>query len=290
VTAIPAHDTAELFLAFQAERPRGEPRASRSSIEQQALAIGSLLRFLGGNGASMDEIQPQAVAAWRDELERRLGPATVNRYLARLSAWFRWAQDRQICTLNPVRPVRRLRVPQKRPRLPIGKPEGFWATVQGLEPPLSRLAFVLLATTGMRQGEAKALTWDGVDDGWLDVPGADGGTKRHDRRIPLCGQAAGALGELRAINPAGYCIGQAGGEKPLTSHLNHWWKPTGVRPHDLRRWYRTALEGLGGQHGIIDDLLGHSTSRVRAAYTPGMNEEAATELVKRFEDWLGSAP
>ena len=58
-------------------------------------------------------------------------------------------------------------------------------------------------------------------------------------------------------------------------------------PHDLRRFFYTALETLNVPAYIRDDLMGHAAHKVRNAYSHVNNVEAARPAIDQFDAWLG---
>uniref|UniRef100_A0A6M3JRA3 Putative integrase n=1 Tax=viral metagenome TaxID=1070528 RepID=A0A6M3JRA3_9ZZZZ len=175
----------------------------------------------------------------------------------------------------------------------------FWDVLGQFETePRKRATVGLLGVTGLRRGEAAALRWSAVrpDDRMLVVPaGSSESTKRHGRNIPIISTTEGFLAVLRETgDPDGYICGCDGGRKPITSQVSNWLKPMRLSAHDLRRFFRTALETVAASERIdgrlagfvIDDLMGHQTGRVRAAYTPQSNGAAARPLMEAFGAWL----
>jgi len=186
--------------------------------------------------------------------------------------------------------VLRVRVDRMRPGLPIRTPADLMGLLESLEEP-PREWIQLLATTGLRQGEAKALEWGDWDrdSGVLAVHRGRETTKRHQRSIllpKLATEALWAIAELSGDGCGPYILSIHANYRPLTSQLNSVLRPHGVRPHDLRRFFVTALETLGAPKTVVDDLVGHSADKVRAAYTPAENVEAARPWIEKFDQWL----
>ncbi len=223
---------------------------------------------------------------FRDHLLRlRLAPGTVNLYLASLGAWFAWGVDHGHVYRNEVRGVLRVKAPTRRAEVSLRTVADLDALLAKVGGPVQRAYITILAGTGLRQGEAKALRWADWDSAMdtLTVVAGRETTKRHDRVIPLPDQVSRSLDWLGANSGGDYVFG---GEKPLSSQLNRWLRPHGVSPHDLRRFFITAMEGLGAPKTVIDDLVGHSPGKVRGAYTPGDNLEATRPWIAKFQGWL----
>lgn len=295
-------DAVREYLTWcRAEGPYGVPNAAEATVVNRERILQEFLVFVHGRWPRLRAIHHVLlfhVASWRDGalIPAKLAPGTVNAKLATVSAWFSWAVDHGRCWQNPCANLKRLPNPQReRPALSVQTPDELRELLAALSEPRRRAAICVLATTGLRQGEFKLLQWEHWDEAarTIAVAGSEHErTKRHRRTIPLCAQATQALSLLRGLRADGdgpYICGAGHNRRPMTAQLNAWLKGTGVTPHDCRRFFRTALETISAPGPLIDDLLGHVTSRVRKAYTPTVNLEAAREWIGRLEEWLGSA-
>jgi integrase len=179
--------------------------------------------------------------------------------------------------------------------------------------------WALLATTGLRLGEALALTWDDIDIqaaqlrvtknyskvGRGEWAIADPKTKRSRRTVPLAPQLADALLELQARQAQER---QAAGElwadddAVFADEYGRRYEPTAVsapfkralkeaglaetlRVHDLRHGFATQLlrEGVPLVH--ISKLLGHSTLAITAdlyTHLDGDDTNGAGEIMGRL--------
>jgi integrase len=155
----------------------------------------------------------------------------------------------------------------------------------------------LAAFTGLRQGEALALTSDAVDAGWVHVRGSVSRATRavdatknatSDRHVPyhpalgpvLVAQAQerdrlALLGgpEYAQRNPEGRLWSKPDGSPLVGSTVSHWFaaacERAGIphyRFHDLRHYYASSLINKGAPIGVVAKYLGHAdvtiTSRV----------------------------
>lgn len=286
----------------QEPTPDGVPNAEPGTVRNKDRITADFVQFLRATWSPgprfMHHLRRSYVAQWRQELVRRgLGAATINSYVATLASWFAWAVDFGTMATNPCHDLKRFKVDNGKRAAPAITTFAALADLLGQTIPDGRVrdAAVILATTGMRQGEARALCWTdwNAAAGTLTIPGRTvERTKRHARTIPLTDQATETLHRMasaRSETSGPYILGVRNHHKPLTSQLNAWLKPYGIRPHDLRRTYRVLMESLGAPGEIIDDLMGHRTTRVRAAYTPEINVQAAARWVRRFGDALRDA-
>jgi len=143
---------------------------------------------------------------------------------------------------------------------------------ESADEPLRLAAIYLLAATGMRQGELRALRVKDYDSiaRLIRIPKPDGvrrrETKWHERDIPVCDGAQAVIRGL-AESVGGLLLETQDG-KPLTSQINAWLRPYHITPHDLRRWFYTSLEAEQIPAYIIDDMVGHAPSASSQAYRP----------------------
>jgi len=146
-----------------------------------------------------------------------------------------------------------------------------------------------LATTGMRQGELRAMRRADTDLAGqrLTIPNeGHETTKRHARVIPLCNTTNTAVRDYwMARTDDNYLMLESQG-RPLSSQLNTWLKPHGLRPHDLRRWAINALHGGKFSQAWIDYLVGHAPRTTDAAFytAPSLND--LREMVALLEERL----
>jgi len=287
------------YLAWcQAPTVSGPPNCARGTIANQARHIGQFLKFVRGQMTTerpgriplhfMHHIWRNRPATWRDSLiAKGLAAGTINSMLASVAAWYKWAVDHGYAWNNPVAGVLRVKQgPVNRANLPVQAPEELADLLGNMETLQSKVAVMLLAHTGIRQGEAKILRREDVRGDVLHIPkGETETTKLHQRAVPLTEGLVEALAMLESAQPGPYILCTEDG-KPLTSQLNRWLEKHGVKPHDLRRFFITAMETIGAPARVIDDLVGHSPGKVRAAYTPRENLEASRPWIREFEKWL----
>jgi len=142
--------------------------------------------------------------------ELGMGEATINCYLSDLSAWFNWLVDERHMGDNPIRKKDRPKVPFSRVEIKIVGAEGFWELYRKLDKGLQQCAVGLIATTGLRAGEAARLQWGDWTGNELDIVPTSKyeSTKRHTRTLPVARTTREFLGRLHRINGEGqYIIG-----------------------------------------------------------------------------------
>ena len=142
------------------------------------------------------------------------------------------------------------------------------------------VAVLLAVTTGLRSSELRGLMWIDVDlqNGVLEVARAarkdgsikDTKTKAGRRVIPLPLAAMDALKKWRECVPdADYVVCGLDGERYEASAVGRWWRRhrheyccDGITLHELRHTYVTSLARAGVHPTMMQELAGHSSSRV----------------------------
>lgn len=176
--------------------------------------------------------------------------------------------------------------------------------------------WVLLATTGLREAEALALTWEDVaadsvtvrrtlhriDGEWqlrrtktaksertVYLPPVTAEALADHRRAQLAEWlAAGRPGELGLVflTPAGRPLHGANLAKALRAHTTRLGLPD-VTPHGLRHSAATILYGAGVPLEAVADMLGHSTVRVTQDLYRHRVEQVQREAATKMQEALG---
>jgi integrase len=215
-------------------------------------------------------------------------------------------------------------VPSKREHTTWGIEElaHFLGSIEG-----ERLAaaFVLLATTGMRRGEALGLRWSDVDlktgrlaivqtvttvnDKIVITPPK---TARSRRSVSLDPETVGALRDHRRrqseerltagelwigesdfvfTDELGWPVHPSALSRLFASYVRRAELPA-VRLHDLRHTYATVALGAGVHPKIVSERLGHATTAVTldlySHVTPTIDAEAAVLVASRIFDRRGA--
>jgi integrase len=153
------------------------------------------------------------------------------------------------------------------------------------ERPGFTLLIRLLATTGMRLGEALALQWQHVDlrGRAIRLPDAKAGA----RTVHLGAAAVAILDAVPEAERSGYVAHGINPETPLAfSSVQHAWarlrQKAGIpdgRLHDLRHTAGTYAALAGANAFAVRDLLGHKTLAMTGRYV-----ERAADLVRATAD------
>lgn len=192
------------------------------------------------------------------------------------------------------------------------------ALIEGTREDRLHALWALAATTGMREAEMLALTWDAIDlDGsQLFVEATlhriDGQWKRRDpkteksrRTVPLPPLTVAALREHRrrqleeqaafgVLGKAGMVFTTPNGQpihgpnlsKVLYAHLDRLGLPR-VTVHDLRHSAATVWFAAGVPLPVISDMLGHSTIRVTADLYRHRVPELSRDAAQRMQEAVG---
>ena len=221
--------------------------------------------------------------------------ATVNRQLAALRKFFRWAQAAghvaDVPTLSVKSAPTGARVLKSLTTREVGR------LIRAAEKSKNKrdLAIVLtLRHTGMRVGELCALRLPDVTTserkGSVLIRSGKGDT---DRRIPLNNDVRGALADYRAVRPAvaddHVFIGQRG--EPLQAEavqliVRKYARQAdlqGVTPHSLRHTFAKHVLDAGGDLTTVSRLLGHARLETTAIYTQptALDLDAAVRRLER---------
>jgi integrase len=217
-----------------------------------------------------------------DELQKKVTPATVHRYLAALSSAFTWAcqNERQWLTDNPVRRVSRpkdtrpLEVRERRRFLSEAERERLLSACRGSRSSWLYDVVLLALSTGARRGEILSLQWKDIDLANAHVWFR--GTKNGDgRRVPLVGPVFEVLQRryhAQVIpHPDMLLFPAPQGNTPVD--IRTAWRTAIAKArienfhfHDLRHTTASYLRLNDHSLGDITDVLGHKSLAVTCRY------------------------
>lgn len=220
-------------------------------------------RALEAVGASPWEVTAEQLEAWL--AAQRWKAATRRSAVASLRGFFGWALERGHRPDDPARFLRPPKSPRPCPR-PI--PEAVLGESLRNADEDTRWLLRLLATTGLRRGEAARLHVDDVEGDWLRVYGKGGVT----RRVPLPPDVAEWI-----LGRGGYVFpGRFGGHV-----CREWVTDTvtratgGYGPHTLRHRYATRAYAASHDLRAVQRLLGHASIATTQMYVDSGDEAAA---------------
>ena len=261
---------------------RGLAAATEYAYRRDLMRLGD---FLGW--PNVEDITLLDLRSWLAEQHRHgLAPLSINRRIACLKSFFRWAEQCGYVELNP---ARNLSMPKKPRRLP--QPLTFDEMTRFFRTPVrpypsragfklelrDRTAFDLMLLLGLRRGEVLNLQLSDVDlgQGVLYIRRAKGD---QDRALPIPEQLSDRLHEyMLTLLPArsSYLVVSRSGNRLWPQRLHHIFRRhlrhcgifrDGVSPHTLRHTMATMLAREGVQQSVLQRLLGHRDPASTAMY------------------------
>jgi integrase len=254
---------------------------------------------------TLDKLKPEVIAEARRKLQTRkltrgegtLSGATVNRYLATLSAVCKWAwKELRWLPSNPVLEVSKapettgiVRFLSDDERNALLK-----ACRQSPEPNI-RLAVTLALATGARYSNLRFLKWEDVDrKAWrLRFVETKNGQPRY---VPVIGPAQAALQAQFDADPTGEGWVFKGTHDDVPADLDKPWRRVrvaagleGFRFHDLRHTTASYLTMNGASLAEVAEALGHRTLVMAKRYAHQTGEHVRSTL-ERMADHLTEKP
>lgn len=235
-----------------------------------------------GREADVSAIGPLDIAEFRQHLlNRAQRPATINRVLAALSAFFEWAAKEGYARTNPARDVKRVRQVKPAPKaLERRELLRFVRAVHAGGSARDTAMVTLLLHTGIRVAEVCALTMDDVTLG--DRSGSivvRHGKGMKARTVPLNATARRALRSWlaeRGGGPGALFTRKKGlrskglGPRAVEYMIKKYAlaaRLEGVSPHTLRHTFCKSLVDAGESLDRVAALAGHSNLNTTARYT-----------------------
>jgi site-specific recombinase XerD len=250
--------------------------------------------FLVSNGEEFSAagVTPTDVRGYRSHLQAVQGrkPATINRRLAALRTFYRWAMGTGLVAGDPTRAVETVRTtttaPRSLPRADLNRlTREAQRDAQAARGDGKRNLAVIqtLRYTGIRVGELVVLVREDLviteRGGQLTVRSGKGG---KFRQVPLNAEARRALREYLDVRPAAATdrvfVGQRG---PLTENavrriVDKYARRAGledVTPHTLRHSFGRHALDAGVDLVTVATLLGHEDLKTTAIYTRPSQED-----------------
>jgi integrase/recombinase XerC len=220
---------------------------------------------------------------WRDHLRQSCSPATLNRRLSSLRAFYRWAQREGLASTDPSSGVSSVKVPASHKAVSASDVEALLASARRGGNLRDHALLALLVDTGLRPAEIARLPRGALqlDPGhaWLTVSAGRG---MEPRRLPLGARARAAV---RA------CLAEAGdiqSDEPLFS------SPGGNAVSPFVIWYTVRkVAGEAGIKGMTPTRLrDYAARRMIADPQVGLVEAGARLGQARLESlvkYLGNA-
>ena len=257
---------------------------------------------------TLDKLTPQTIAGFRSQLlARRVGvgenakpvtQATVNRYLAALSAVCKWAwKELQWLPANPVLSVAKGREATGIIRfLSDDERTKLLAVCKASTDRNIYCAVALALATGARYSNLRMLTWDDVDfDRWLlRFKHTKNGEPRY---VPVVGPVQQVLQAQADRDPTGQGWVFKGARDAVPADLEMAWravrKKAGLtaekhcRFHDLRHTTASYLTMNGATLAEVAEALGHRTLVMAKRYSHQSGEHVRGTLERMANRFLG---
>ena len=272
------HPTLEQFEAELARQSKST--ATRRGYLADLRDFASWVQQTYGEPFDPVRLVREDVRAYRAHLltVKRQRPATINRKLAALGSFCKWAMGVGLIETDPTDSIEKVRQVQSPPRaLDATDLHRLVRRAQQSGNQLHIAVITVLVNTGLRVSELCRVELRDIEmsarKGGLSVLGK--GEKR--REIPLNAETRRALREYLAVRPTTdslqVFVGQRG---PLTE--SGVWRIVGkyarqaglenVSPHVLRHTFATRLLREAGTDLVtVADLLGHADVRTTTRYT-----------------------
>lgn len=252
---------------------------------------------------TLDRLTPQTIAGYRSKLATRRGRsgelltgATINRYLAALSAVCKWAwKELRWLPSNPVLAVeKRAENPGVVRFLSDAERKALLAACRSSADPNIYCAVMLALATGARFGNIRFLTWADVDfDHWTLLFRE---TKNGDaRRVPVVGPAQAVLQAQFDRDPTGEGWVFKGYRDDAPAGLESAWRATRARAglvdfrfHDLRHTTASYLTMNGASLAEVAEALGHRTLVMARRYAHQTGDHTRSVLERMAGKYLES--
>ena len=251
---------------------------------------------------TLDKLKPEIIAEGRRKLATRKvkdgsGPiagATVNRYLAALSAVCKWAwKELRWLPANPVLDVSKAPESTGIVRyLSEAERKALITACRASPDPNIYTAVVLALATGARYSNIRNLTWADVDlDRWrLRFLETKNGQPRY---VPIVGGAQAALQAQLERDGSGAGWVFKGNREDVPADLDKAWRKVrlaagipDVRFHDLRHTTASYLTMNGATLAEVAEALGHRTLVMAKRYSHQSGEHVRSTLERMADKFL----
>lgn len=240
-----------------------------STARRRAQYLRALSPFFAG--LNLREITPAHCEAWVTKRGDKIAPQTFAHELETLKAVFRYAQDHGLILRNPAQGIKRRRILHAKIEVPSC--EQFAQLVKAIRESDGRPGsqakakhgadlVELLAYSGCRLQEARALRWRDVDFArrCIRVTGGERLTKNYEpRTVPMSDALFGLLSRLRKEQdpkPDDAVVKIASARKCLTTACRRLGLPRFTH-HDFRHFFATTCIESGVDIPTIAKWLGH---------------------------------
>ena len=261
----------ELFTDHYIVRHQGRKKSLHTDVSRFNTWVRPSLGKL-----SLDEITPTAISRFLEKLrEGGLAPATSDKYLSLLKTIFQLGVELDLLTKNPARSIKLLNAPRER-AVPFTVPQlkAFVDAALASRDLVGSRMLALLAFTGARLGEAKALRWDDLDleNGTWHLPTQKSG---KPGTIVLSSAARAVIAEMAPIRKNDFVFPGAHGNAQRSRPIRLFRKickaakldGLGLKIHSLRHGWVSAAIFAGIPIEIVSHAARHSSPVVTRIYS-----------------------
>lgn len=229
-----------------------------------------LLEAFGSTPAAL--ITPERIQIFLGEqADAGLLAASINNFRMLLNSIFAHGVEIGKIPSNPVKKVKKLRVPPSRIRfLDAGEEETIRQRLRK-KWPIGESELELFLHTGMRRAEYWDLTWQNVDLERLQVTVYGKGGYR--RFVPINSVARAAFEKLYVASRGSAFVSSCrptAAERDTTCRLAYWIREAGIENfhpyHDLRHTFASRLVMAGVDLRSVQELLGHRSILMTMRY------------------------
>jgi integrase len=207
-----------------------------------------------------------------------LAASTVRHYIEVLSSAWQTAIRLGLAHVNPCRGVSLPRVEEKAvPWLSATDIDSLVAAM----PPRMRGIVALIADTGLRGSEARALLWSDIAPDFSTVLVRESKSGRP-RVVPLIGRAPAMLKELPRAGDRVFAIDRTTFMEDFRAAADRAGMPD-ITAHSLRHAYASGLVQAGVDLPTVARLLGHTTIQVTMRYAQWAPKDSAVRAVQALE-------
>jgi len=239
--------------------------------------------------SSLEKIRIPNVKAYRAHLiqEKKLALATVNRYLSRLSRFFRWAMEQTYLTHNPVQGTAfsPKQLNYRKDYLKNVEIRQILLATEGK----TRLYFFIIGGLGLRLSAAVSLRFDQFDfaNQVLHLT-AEQAKNKVASDIGMHTRLCALVTEWKALHPDWVYL--FGPDKPVFNAKREfaklyevlpWMKERGVTSHIFRHSWTTALQMAGAPLDLRQRSLTHMDPRSTEIYSHVIYTEKDREFIEK---------
>ncbi len=270
-------DTPTFVVALPSILEALEARLKESTMRDRRLRLNALAPRLPDK--PMREVTTKDVDSFVTTLRKEgLAASTVRHYVEVLSSAWQVAIRLGFARTNPCRGVALPRVEEKPVRwLAAAEIDALVAAM----PEHMRAIVALIAETGLRGAEARALLWSDVTPDSSSVLVRESKSGRP-RVVPLTARAAAVLRDAPRVEDQIFPVDRTTFMEDFRIGADAAGMPD-VTAHALRHAYASGLVQAGVDLPTVARLLGHSTIQVTMRYAQWAPKDAAVRAVKALE-------